>query len=258
MRGHTHGGAIHNHGTLVLSQVAISGSRVITPGDPRWGGGGLTNAGDGTATLTNVTVAANTIDQSFGAGIENGGTLKLFNVTISANRAPAGQGGGLANGVGFFTGAGPRSARLNNTIISGNVGNNCAVDAATPLTSVGHNISNDTSCTGLTAALNDQINVNPGLIPILDSGLFVYLYALGPGSPAIDRGSGPYDATTDIGCANVDQRGVARPQDGDGNGTAVCDIGASRSGIPRPTSPSPRSTRPIPSARTASCSTRSP
>ena len=40
-----------------------------------------------------------------------------------------------------------------------------------------------------------------------------------PDSPAIDAMSGP-------GCPTTDSRGLARPQDGDGNGTATCDVGA--------------------------------
>jgi hypothetical protein len=43
--------------------------------------------------------------------------------------------------------------------------------------------------------------------------------ALGEGSPAIDAGGS-------AGCVATDQRGVARPIDGDEDGTATCDIGA--------------------------------
>jgi len=42
-----------------------------------------------------------------------------------------------------------------------------------------------------------------------------------PGSPAIDYGDNASDH-----CPLMDQRGVDRPQDGDGDGTATCDIGA--------------------------------
>jgi hypothetical protein len=38
-------------------------------------------------------------------------------------------------------------------------------------------------------------------------------------SPVIDAGD-------NAACPAVDQRGVARPIDGDGDGVAVCDIGA--------------------------------
>jgi hypothetical protein len=39
------------------------------------------------------------------------------------------------------------------------------------------------------------------------------------GSPAIDAGS-------NTGCPETDQRGARRPQSGDGNSSAICDIGA--------------------------------
>ncbi len=45
------------------------------------------------------------------------------------------------------------------------------------------------------------------------------MYALQWNSPAIDTGD-------DVKCPHTDQRGIPRPQDGDSDGTAVCDIGS--------------------------------
>ncbi len=46
----------------------------------------------------------------------------------------------------------------------------------------------------------------------------LWFHALLPSSPAIDAGIGD--------CIAKDQRGVTRPQDGNGDGVAVCDLGA--------------------------------
>jgi hypothetical protein len=50
-------------------------------------------------------------------------------------------------------------------------------------------------------------------------------HALGPGSPAIEAG-GPTCLEADGAPLTMDQRGKPRPVDGDGDGTAACDIGA--------------------------------
>ncbi len=47
------------------------------------------------------------------------------------------------------------------------------------------------------------------------------IYPLLPESPAIDAGNP--DSST---CPQTDQRGVWRPQDGDANGTSICDMGS--------------------------------
>ena len=60
---------------------------------------------------------------------------------------------------------------------------------------------------------------DPRLGPFQDNGGPTPTMALGAGSAAIDAGQGN-------GCLPTDQRGILRPQDGDGNGAAVCDVGA--------------------------------
>ena len=45
-------------------------------------------------------------------------------------------------------------------------------------------------------------------------------------SPALDEGSAFEPGTDVYSCKPTDQRGVDRPVDGDGDGDAVCDVGA--------------------------------
>lgn len=60
---------------------------------------------------------------------------------------------------------------------------------------------------------------DPELGPLRDNGGFTRTMAPAFGSPALDAGN---NST----CALIDQRGVARPVDGDGDGIPTCDLGA--------------------------------
>lgn len=64
-----------------------------------------------------------------------------------------------------------------------------------------------------------NFSADPLLGPLHDNGGPTLTFALLPGSPAIDAGS----PTT---CPPTDQRGFFRPVDGNGDGLAICDIGA--------------------------------
>jgi len=207
---HIHGGLIHNHGQLELTESTLSGGLAVAAGP--WGGGALTNAGNGTATLRNVTIAQNTTTY-FGGGIENGGTLTLSYVTLANNSAPANQGGGIASGVGFFQGTAGQ-ATLGNTIVAFNTGGNCT---GPTVTSSGWNLENTATCPFINTG--DQFGKDPLLSAVNNAQGSIFVEALQAGSPAIDHASPLF-------CEPTDERGVLRPQEGDGVSPAFCDIGA--------------------------------
>lgn len=197
--------------TVTLDAVEVSGNTSDMDG-----GGISLDASE--ASFSDSTISGNTA-VGFGGGIENTGStqLSLTNVTINGNTAAAGQGGGLSSDVNAET-------ALLNTIVSNNTSEDCLFES---LTSLGHNIDSDDTC-GLTAG-GDQPSTDPLLEPLaLNAPGTTQTHALPMNSPAVDTGD-------DDGCTAADQRGVTRPQDGDDDGTAVCDIGAYELEGPAPT-----------------------
>lgn len=197
---HSHGGGIHNHGTLILVDSTVRASSIDIDYGNLWGGGGITNAGTGKATLVNVTIAGNSTSGA-GGGIENLGTMDIYNSTIVNNQSFKSEtsGGGIAN-----TG----TIQLKNTLVANNFDGK---DCDGTIIDLGFNLSSDDTC----GFPNERSNVNLVLGGRDDNNTYP-LYA---GSPAIDGG-------TNDQCQNKDQRGVTRPQDGNGDGIAVCDVGA--------------------------------
>jgi len=221
------GGALYNAGTTTLTAVQASGNHADGSG------GGLYNAG--VLNLYDSAVTGNDADGESGSGagaIANSGALLLQNVTVSGNRGTVGalhsggsatlenatiarnhatgDGGGLSGSAGAFT--------LQNTIVALNTAEGSDPDCSGGFTSLGHNLlGNPAGCTVTGARASDVVGEDPRLAPLDLNGAETLNHALLGGSPAIDGGSCQVAA---------DQRGVARPADGDLDGAAACDIGA--------------------------------
>lgn len=214
-----HGGGLAvSGGTLSLVRSTVSGNSTIGA-DAR--GGGLAVVGSG-HTLVNSTVSGNS---TVGSGFADGGGIlvrafagiTINNATIAGNAAPEG-GGGIFNNAGSVT--------LSNSIVAGNEAGNDGPDClGGEIMSGGYNlVGDDTDCL-LAATGDDLLDVDPGLAPLADNGGPTRTHALIEGSPAVDAGD-PNIPGAGGTCEIDDQRSEARPDDGDDDGAAVCDIGA--------------------------------
>ena len=210
-----------------VANSTFSGNRV-DDGD----GGGLVLVGGAAFDIQNCTFAGNLVGGGDGQGgglvIASGEQSNILNSTFSGNQA-AYQGGGLLGGsditVYSATFAGNAAyeggsiyngsvLRVGNTILGGAGGGNCAGNM---LESGNRNIDTDGSCE--LDGPSDQEGVDPLLRPLADNGGPTPTHAIGPQSPAVDSGN-------PTACTATDQRGIARPADGNGDGDARCDIGA--------------------------------
>jgi len=193
------GGAIYfEDGTLTVNRTTLNGNTAARDGGALW----TKNA---TTTLTNVTVSGNSAPGDEGGGIRaENGIVQLNNVTLANNTA--GTGGAI------FVQSDPIS--IFNTIVANSPsGGNCSGT----ITSLGTNLDSANTC--LLTGSGDLINSNPDLGPLQNNGGLTQTHALGNASAAIDTGN-------NTACPATDQRGVARPIDGDVDTIAVCDIGA--------------------------------
>lgn len=199
------GGAIFNlGGALGITNSTLSGNMAVG------GAGGFVNSSAGSGS-------------GLGGAVFNlSGTVKVLNATVAGNRADQG-GGGI-----FNLGDGPGisgAVTLRNTIVAGTL--NGAVDyAATSIHGASVANTGNNNLIQLNNGFSGGIvsSADPKLGPLAGNGGPGFTHALLNGSPALDAGD-------NTGLPATDQRGYPRIADGDGNGSAVADLGAVEQGL---------------------------
>ena len=181
--------------------------------------GGGVYVQSGTSDLVNVTLSSNlaTSPGGDGGGLDTGngsGAVRFFNVTSAGNDADE-EGDGIQ--------AAGRTADLRASLIDDGCGGGSIIDS-------GGNVESGDTC-GLSDGSSSAIAIGPLLA---NGGAAVGVPgALQPRlTHAIPMGSAALDHVSD-GCVDhlgaaltTDGRGLPRPLDGDGDGSAVCDSGA--------------------------------
>lgn len=207
------GGGIRNHGTLTIVASTLSGNMAAYAG-------GIANLG--TLTLANCTLSGNATTHGTytGSALYQWGSSSystmIHHCTIANNTAAGSHQAAVELENGVIT--------LKNSIIADNGSGNFYVwgNAGTDLVSQGYNLAD--TWNGMPLATGD-LTADPLLAALADNGPATgswpapLTHALLPGSPARDAANPLVSLTTD-------QRGVARPWDGNGDCSPVSDIGA--------------------------------
>ncbi len=246
------GGGLYSDGPLVVIGSLLRANSATNNSS---GGGGISSQDP--LTLINTTLSGNSAANSGGGlTVGSGSTTALYNVTMTDNTADSdasnqGDGGGIriANG----------AVSLKNTIIAGNSDATVSTGIVHPdcsgvFDSQDYNLIGDAAgCTLNGATTHNLVGVKARLEPLKDNGGPTLTHALQAGSPAIDAGN-PAGCQDDKGVAlALDQRGYIRPVDGNGDGTARCDIGAFEALSSRPPTATPTRT---PTATATATATR--
>lgn len=231
--------------TVIISDSEISGN---VAGNGVFGsGGGIRAGGSGTISIARSTISDNDSDSNGGGIYMSADGLELENSTVSGNRSNRSGGGiyvavseamvdiihttiadnvadndddGEGDGGGIYAGEDATMVMLANSILAGNTDPTSDPDCFGPIVVAGANLIELISdgC-NLSGATQDVIAADAMLGPLADNGGPTRTHALLEGSPAVDAGD-------DAICSAEDQRSEVRAEDGDDDGTAVCDIGA--------------------------------
>ncbi|MCB9135401.1 MAG: right-handed parallel beta-helix repeat-containing protein [Anaerolineales bacterium] len=196
------GGGIFVWGAHVL----IKDSTIANNATVEYGGsGGGLYGGGNSFQMINSTISGNASELD-GGGLYLLGAVTITNSTISGNNA-------VGEGDGIYLRQNS-TLTLINTILTNHLDDDCAIYG----TILGENNLIDTLSCGNDPSLRlmPVTNFDPNLA---DNGGPTWTHALLPGSNAIDT----------IGCEQApeaDQRGLLRPQDGNGDGQFLCDVGS--------------------------------
>jgi CSLREA domain-containing protein len=186
------GGAIDNYGHLTISNSTFSGNRATVA-----------------LTFNNSFQSGNL---ARGGAIVNSTIMTITNSTFSGNVTTLYPSDPLNGGSIYNTG----TMNFSNTIIANSEESGDCISQGT----IGLNVRNlveDGDC-------NPALTGDPLLGPLQDNGGPTWTHALTAPSPAVDGGDDAACAAPPIN--NLDQRGVTRPLDGNGDGSPRCDIGA--------------------------------
>lgn len=210
------GGAIYNEGI-----ATVGGSSFISNRGNE--GAAINNSRNGDLKIFNSTFSGNSMQYFQNGAIVNGSLpyypgqvarLQLVNVTIT----------GSVGGYGLLNRGG--TVLIRNSIIAGNMGETpgtyleCSNVGPFTHKAVGLLLGTGTAPSNCTAdsSVDSASTMSTVLYELADNNGTTPTHALRRSSPAIDAGVGS--------CASVDQRGLRRPRDGNGDGMAVCDLGA--------------------------------
>ncbi len=229
------GGGVTNGPLHTTAVLALTGS-TISDNNAMMGGGGAFNYGQ--ATLTDSTIANNSVSQgiypatSNGGGLDDSGTASLVACTISGNTS-TGRGGGI-----YVGGPGTNAVTLDSSIVADNDSaqtgasaspNDIITGTAGTVVSGSYNLVGIGGSAGLTDGTNGNIVLTSladlGLAPLGDYGGPTETIALRPGSTAIHGGSAGMEIAAQGSALTTDQRG--QPLD-----TPIPDIGAYQTSQP--------------------------
>jgi CSLREA domain-containing protein len=203
------GGGISNNGTLTLTRCTVSGNVAFE-------GGGIDNVAGGHLTMTNCTVSGNAA-AGYGGGIANhtsGSTVVATSCTIVENIS-----GGFGGGI-YAAGGDASAVTLGSSILANNTAYT-GLDCDGVLGSADYNLVGAADACSFTGTTTHNLQgLDPRLGSLQANGGLTKTHPLLPGSPAIDT-------IPSVSCGSpADQRGVPRPQDGNADTIAACDIGA--------------------------------